>query len=329
MAILKRFSTPARVADRHPGAWGEAVAARFEPYVGQFPQFYDPTATNTPADAAKPMVSWGAFPAVLRAAEPAPVARWSRADRDRGLQDEYCEWTVERRKGKIVRVTFSTELPEYWEHLFETDPNRLLALYRRLVDPRVQLADLRGPGGGYRRENKWNTSRPGRLAHMIQGSNNLGAAVDLVARATIPRKRNGQPVIHQQELVRCGALGEPLRNSDPQIAAAVNEAARAGDEITFADPIGLYLGRPLTAGMVTPDGADAADFWKIERGDAQHTLRARFEVPPKRRYEVGDIEVEGRPIEFGGQLADRVQVWVSAWIKDGNHKPQPRPCEAG
>jgi hypothetical protein len=331
MAKLKRFDTPARVPDRNPDKWSGRVADLLGGFAtSEFPQFYNPVKKDTPAGVQEPMISWVAFPAVLKVAEPSDVGRWTRADRDRNVQDEYCEWSVERNsKRKIKRITFTTELPEYWEHLFETDPSRLLALYRRLVDPGVKLADLRGPGGGYRRENKWNTSQPGRLAHMIQGSNNLGAAVDLVVRSTIPRVRNGQPVTNQQALVRCARLGEPLRHSDPQIASAVNQAARAGAELTFANPIGLYLGRPLTSGMVTPDGADAAGFWKIERGDAKHTLRARFEVPPKskRSYVVGDIKIGGRPIEFGGQVADRVQVWVSVWVKKGKHTPTPQPCE--
>jgi hypothetical protein len=150
--------------------------------------------------------------------------------------------------------------------------------------------------------------------------------VDLVARATVQRIDDGRPVTNQQELVRCSGLGEPLRNSDPQIASAVNVAAGQGDEIAFADPPGLHLGRPLTTGMVTPDGADAARFWKIERGDAEHTLRARFEAPEQRGYVVGDIEIGGRPIKFGAQIADRVQVWVKVVIKPGDHKPKPKRC---
>jgi hypothetical protein len=329
MAKLKRFDTPARVSDRNPDEWSDTVAGLIDSFAGPgLPQFYNPMKKDTPASTPEPMISWVAFPAILKVAEPSDVARWGRADGDRGVQDEYCEWSVERNAvRKIKRITFTTELPEYWEHLFGTDPNRLVALYRKFVDPRVKLADLRGPGGGYRRQNKWNTSQPGRLTHMIQGTNNLGAAVDLVARSTIPRVRNGRPVTNQQDLVQCARLGEPLRHSDPQIAAAVNQAARQGAEIAFSNPIGLYLGRPLTSGMVTPDGADAAGFWKIERGDARHTLRARFEVPPKRRYFVGDIEIGGRPIEFGGQVADRVQIWISAWIKKASHKPTPKSCE--
>jgi hypothetical protein len=326
---LARFSTPAGLPDDHAQAWSDRVGRIFAPYIdGRFPQFYDPTKKNTPPAADQPMISWVAFPARLRATIPSQTERWKRADGDRHLQDEYCEWTVERnRADKITRVTFTAEVPEYWAHLFETDPDRLVALYRKLVDSRVRLADLRGPGDRYRAENRWNTSRPGRLAHLIQGANNLGAAVDLVAKATILRVKNGQPVTNQQELVRCAALGDPLRNSDPQIASAVNVAAGQGNEITLADPPGLHLGRPLTAGMVTPDGADAAKFWRIERGDAQHTLRASFEVPRQRDYVVGDIEIDGRPVEFGGQIADRVQVWVKAVIKNASHNEQPKPCE--
>jgi hypothetical protein len=329
MPKLARFSTPARLPDPHADAWSDRVKGLLAPYLdGSLPQFYDPTKKNTPAGAAQPMVSWIAFPATLRAAIPSQRERWKLADRRRHVQDEYCEWAVRRNAArKITRVTFTTELPEYWEHLFETAPERLLRLYRKLVDPGVELSHLRNRDGSYKRENRWNTG--GRLAHLIGGPNNLAAAVDLVAKATVLRvDDDGRPVTNQQELVRCARLGEPLRNSDPQIASAVNVAAGQGAEITFADPPGLHLGRPLTAGMVTPDGADAARFWKIERGDAEHTLRARFEVPPTRGYVVEDIKIGGRPIKFGGQVADRVQVWVKVVVKPGNHTPKPEPCRA-
>jgi len=330
MPTLQRFSPPARQKDANPDAWSARVALLLAPYLdGSLPQFYDPTKKNTPAGTPEPMLSWAAFPAALRATTPSQLERWRIADRDRNRQDEYCEWSVQRNSArKITRVTFTTEVPEYWEHLLETDPDRLVRLYRKLVDPRVKLADLRNPDGSYKPQNRWNSSTSGRLAHLMQPNNTLGAAVDLVARATVLRVKNGQPVVSQQELVTCAGLGNPLRNSDPQIASAVNVAAGQGNEITLADPPGLHLGRPLTAGMVTPDGADAAAFWKIERGDAEHTLRARFEVPARKRYVVGDIKIGGRPIQFGGQIADRVQVWIKATVKKANHKPKPKPCGA-
>lgn len=285
MPKLARFSTPANLPDAKPDAWNRRVRGLHAPYVdGSLPQFYDATRRNTPASAPRPMVSWIAFPATLRAQIPSQRRRWKLADSDRGFQDEYCEWAVTRDPSrKITKVTFTTELPEYFEHLHETAPARLLRLYRRLVDPGVELAHLRAGDGTYKRINRWN--RGNRLAHLSSGPNNLAAAIDLVARATVQRKdEDGNPVTNQQQLVVCSGLGEPLRNSDPQIASAVNVAAGEGAEIAFADPPGLHLGRPLTAGMVTPDGADAARFWKIERGDAEHALRARFEVPKQRGY---------------------------------------------
>lgn len=327
MPKLNRFATPANLPDRHSQDWSDRVAAMLGEYVGRFPQFYDPVTENTPAAAAAPMISWAAFPAALRVVEPEQRKRWKLADSGRDLQDEYCEWSTERNAaGKIVRIVFTTELPEYWEHLFRTDPNRLLALYRKLVDPRVTLPDLRTPAGNYRPRNKWNEVKPGRLTHLVQANNTLGAAIDLVARATVQRVRNGKPVTEQQALVTCAQLGNPLRNSDPQIAAAVNEATRSGARICFADPVGLYLGRPLTAAMTTPDGADPAAFWRIERGDAKHTLRARFEVPVSKPYEVGDLTIAGRPIEFGSQVAELVKVWVSVRVKPGAQVPRPKPC---
>jgi hypothetical protein len=326
MPKLARFSPPAHLSDPDPEAWSNKVEGIFAPYLdGSLPQFYDPTKKSTPSDAPQPMVLWPSFPAQVRAQTATARERWTVADRDRSKQDEYCEWAVTRNAArKITRVTFTTELPEYFEHLFETAPDQLVRLYRKLVGPQVVLADLRR-GGRYRRDNRWN--KGGNLAHLMQTTNNLGAAVDLVAKATVLRvDDDGRPVTNQQALVRCANLGEPLRNSDPQIASAVNAAASQGAEITLADPPGLHLGEPLTAGMVTPDGADAARFWKIERGDAEHTLRARFEVPRNRGYVVGDITIGGRPIEFGGQIADRVPVWVKVIVKPGRHKPKPQRC---
>jgi hypothetical protein len=322
MPVLSRWSTPAGLADPDPRAWSDAVSGLLSQYVARFPQFYDRTEEDTPRKTPAPMVSWAAFPARLRGPD-----RFEVADADRNEQDEYCEWSVERKRGKISRITFTTELPEYYEHLLATDEKALLRLYRKLVGPGVELAHLRDSKGRYRRENRWNTSQPGRIAHLMQGNNSLGAAVDLVARATEQRiDAQGKPVRNQQQLVQCAGLGNPFRHSDPQIAGAVNDAARGGAELSFGNPPGLHLGRPITAGMVTPDGADPDRFWKIERGDAENTLRARFEVPASKKYTVGDIKIGGKPIRFGGQVAQRVQVWVRVVVKPGTHKPKPKRC---
>ena len=325
MAVLPAFGTPANLPDANAQEWSRRVGDIFTGVGARFPQFYDPTQEDTPADAQLASVIWPAFPGSLRGSD---RERLEIADLHRGAQDEYCEWAVERNDaGEITRVTFTTEVPEYFDHLFATDPAALLALYKELTGQDVEAADLEGDGA-YDPKNKWNSTTTGRPVHLMQVSNNLGAAVQLAAEATILRERNGVPVTHKQDLVECGRLGEPLRNSDPQIASAVNTAAATGAEITLHDPLGLYIDGLITGGMETPDGEDPGRFWRVERGDAEHAVRASYEVPAdeNRGYVVGDIRSNGRPIRFGGQLAIRVRVRLDAIVKPAQHTPTPQPC---
>ena len=330
MAILDRFETPGRLdelSEDHRLAWSEKVAGMFDQFTGDFPQFYNPTVEETPSDLAPALIGWAAFPARVLREEGRGAARWDRADSSRDEQDEYCEWSVERSDdGKITRITFTTEVPEYWEHVAQNDRRLLLEMYHQFVDPRVERRDL-FEDGKYVRRNRWNTSTEGRLAHFVQRSNTLGAAIQLVAEATILRERdNGTPVTDRMELVVCGGLGDPFRNSDPQIADIVNDAASSGDEITLLDPVGLYLDGLQSAGMETPDGADAAEFWEVERGAPGHAVRASFAVPEERDYVVGDIEINGLPITRGAQVADEVRVRIGGVVKPEDHQPVRRRC---
>jgi len=331
VTTLARFSTPGRLpepTEESADAWSAVVAKIFAPYLEDLPQFFDPTVEDTPEDATVAPVAWSAFPATVRNRSTSEEQRWAEADSDRSLQDEYCEWSVARNaEGKLTRVTFTTEVPEFWEHVAEDDSDKLLSVYRELVNPEVALDDLFDDSGRYFRTNRWNATTDGGVAHLIQDSNTLGAAVDLSARATVLRERDGRPVVNQQELVSCGGLGNPFRNSDPQIAAAINNVAASGAEITLQDPLGLYIDGFLTGGMATPDGEDPALYWTVERGDPDHVLRARYEVPEERGYVVGDITAAGRPLRFGGQLADRVEVRVTALAKAASHRPDRQPCE--
>ena len=330
MAVLPRFDTPGRLAElseRDRDAWSDAVAAMVR-QVAEFPRFYDPTSEDTPDGLAPAHIAWGAFPARVLREEGPGAPGWARADSGRAEQDEYCEWGVERdTDGKITRVTFTTEVPEYWEHVARHDRDRLLDLYQKHVDPSVTLDDL-FEDGQYVAGNVWNRLTEGRPAHLVQRNNNLSAAIQLVAAATILRRReDGTPVTDRQELVVCGRLGNPFRNSDPQIAEIVNDAAGRGNAVTLLDPFGLYLDALLSSGMKTPDDADAAEFWNIERGTPEYALRASFSVPEGRGYTVGDIEIGGRPITFGAQVAEKVRIRVSALTKPAGLEPETRPCE--
>lgn len=334
MARLDAFDTPARLGELSKvarQAWNDdVVAPMVAGFAARFPQFYDPVAEDAPEDLNPAQIAWPAFPAVVqRQLGPGPN-RWQVADSNRDRQDEYCEWGVERDKqGKIIRITFTTEVPEYWEHLARHDEALLVELYRQHVDPRVTRDELFDAEGNYVPANAWNDSTTGRPAHLVQADNTLGAAVKLLADATVLRQRaDGTPVTDRQELVVCGGLGNPFRNSDPQIAEVVNDAVTLGSEVTLLDPCGIYLDALISAGMKTPDDTDAATFWTIERGTPEHTVRASFAVPEETGYTVGDITIGGRPIERGAQVADKVRVRIQAVVKPGNHVPTRRPCGA-
>lgn len=323
--------TPASLSDLDDTghqAWNDQVVAICEPYFTEHPQFLDPLSEQMTGATAAP-VTWPAFPARLLLGVTTDEQRWRRADSKRSEQDEYCEWAVQRDPdGVITQITFTTEVPEYWKLIAQHDPEKLLKLYRDLVDPVCTEPEL-FRDGVYVPGNVRNRSTEGRPAHMIQTTNTLGAAVDLMARATVLRERaDGRPIVDQQSLVTCSKLGDPFRHSDPQIAAAINNQAATGAQVSFQDPVGLYIDRIITTGMACPDGADPAEFWKVERGDAERAVRASYSVPASHGYRVGDITLAGRPITFGAQLADRVHVRVTALTKPAGFTPQRFPCIA-
>lgn len=330
MATIAQFSTPGKVRDSTDEAlgrdWHEAVASIVADQSAAFPQLYDPTAEDTPASAQLHRISWHAFPVSLNRKTASAQARVELADGDRENQDEYCEWSVERSGDEITKVTFTTEVREYYSTLARFDPDVLLDLYREFVSSDVELDELL-VDGEYDPSNAWNQRTNGPIMHLCQTNNNLGAAVVLAAQATVLRQRGGSPVTDQQDLVVCGGLGNPFRNSDPQIAAAINGLAATGARLTLEDPIGLYLDRLETAGMQFPEGVDPAECWIVERGDANHAVRARFQLPPG-KGEMSQVTVNAAAVHSGAQLADRVVVRIGALSHSpGSFEPRVEPCK--
>ncbi|HEY7873693.1 MAG TPA: hypothetical protein VIG64_01090 [Actinomycetota bacterium] len=332
--LLPRFATPGKLtelSDAGRAAWSKRVSTLFDDVRGPSRHFYNPTKADTPANASTAAVKWPGSPGRLIRAQVGTPRRWEIADGNRDEQDEYCEWSVMRDDdGKIRRVTFTTETPDYYDHLMDRDQDLLLELYGNATGKNVTIDKLRNKHGLFVAKNQFNTRTDGTIVHLMQRSNNLRAAVILAAEATVLRKdRNGGAVTHPMSLVVCGGLGDETRHSDPQIAAAVNGLVAQKMEITLADPPGLYLDGLTTSGMETPDGADPQSFWSVERGAPGFAMRARFEVPDGHGYRVGDVTIGGRPIEFGAQLADRVQVRIAAVAKPGSFQPKRESCIKG
>ena len=59
-------------------------------------------------------------------------------------QDEYLEWFVVRdpQSGRVLRIDYTVEPPEYWETLAEGDPGLAAELYSQMLGQRVPKEDL-------------------------------------------------------------------------------------------------------------------------------------------------------------------------------------------
>jgi hypothetical protein len=243
---------------------------------------------------------------------------------------EYCEWHVDRdpRSGRIQRVTFTSEPPEYWQAMFggtmdgsnvsfPGDKNLVLALYRNLVNPNIQLAELlvtepfvspfgNLKKGDYNPHNKWNTTHG--IVHLSAPPNALTAEINLAALATVLYQDDqGNSVVDPDAFIAGTGMGGPNRNSDPTIASTVNVLARSGAMITLANPVGLYMDHIDLAGWAVPGGIDPKDCVRIVRGESRLIERLVVEVPGG-EHDVSDIWIGGAPVIYGGQIAECITV---------------------
>ncbi|MCI0377504.1 MAG: hypothetical protein L0215_07855 [Gemmataceae bacterium] len=302
MALVARFDTPGSLRDLPAGSvfydnWHAFVAGRLAastPGSGGG-EFYDPSEVDVNVLAERALV-WMGFPRALMVA----MHRDNRsaafiAGEDRTVQEEYCEWQVSRNQaGKITKVVIVTEVPEYWEQLWAVDRARVVALYQLLVSPAVVEADLVGPGGVYNRFNRWNTTDG--IVHFIQVINTLSAAFGL-AQGSV----NSGGALDNYE-----ANPGPSTSVDPRVILDIGTLARKGLSISLREPIGLYIAGYDDTGWSKPDGTPVDNYWRIVRGAPGRILRLEYEVPAAAGFVVGDIRIGGRPIEWGGQIAEHI-----------------------
>ncbi|HEV7879405.1 hypothetical protein [Bradyrhizobium sp.] len=289
-------------------------------------QFYNPTKVETAADAQRLDISWVAFPRNVTLGSVGDRQRWRRADASRDVQDEYCEWSIERdsQSDKITRVTFTCEGPEYWSFLAETAPAKALALYQQFISPQVKREDLFLANGRYNARNKWNASTTSGAMHLIQINNSLGAEIELAGGSSVVREIDGRLLTSEAELIACGRYGGEERHSDPHIGGQVNSLTRQKADVTLDNPVGLYFAGLSTAGWATPDGSDPMSYWRYLRGTAEKPVRAVYEVPQDKGFVVGDITIQGRAIEFAAQIVDFINIkLIGVATRFGQSKVKP------
>jgi len=336
--LLNAFDPPAFLTDLRPAnknGWSQKISGycnnsqignKGDPFDHPRPQFFNSTKVAVGSDVALKTISWTAFPRVVQQNYPNDNKRFEVADGSREVQDEYCEWSVTKDKsGKIIRVTFTCEGPEYWEYLAEKQPETVLELYQQHVNPTVTMDDL-FVNGKYNLRNKWNNDTVNGAMHLVQRNNTLEAEIELAAGASIVRlDEDGELLTDTQDLIMCGKYGNKLRFSDPFIGSEVNALARKGALLTVENPIALYFDRFAPTNFTTPDGTDAATFWKWTRGTEGRYLRGVYEVPSDKPYVVGDITITGKgKVKYGGMLADYIKiklVGLACSIDKKNVKP--------
>ncbi|MEZ4712458.1 MAG: hypothetical protein R3A44_35045 [Caldilineaceae bacterium] len=303
----------------------QGLATELEQLLAQYPELNSKDLSNfaplpVPSDLC-PTVNWNQ-----------PKDEWSQfgPPGPRGWKDEYNEWVTTRNgEGKITKISFTSENPEYWFSLWEIDPNKVLALYQELVGEQVTVDDLylKDESGNilhdhrghpvYNPLNQWNygnraTAHGGGAVHLTSPPNTVGAEIYLAAAATLVRDLSSANYSPQDNICKA-QYGANFRNSDPNIGLQANQVVRTlKHPIALANPISLYMQRPDFSNYVTPDGTPAGEFFHIVRGrtaaeagtNYDQILHAVFEVPADKNYTVSDIKIAGKNIWWGSQMAE-------------------------
>jgi hypothetical protein len=295
------------------------IRQRYGP--GNTPQkvhFVDPTQEKIPAVAQLHEISWSGFPRrlmiqerdgdllALPTAEELEIYPAALVGEQSGTVypiqhrsgDEYLEWRAEHRNGRLYRITFTCEPPDYWSALAQGFPSPffmnpddaadqpppgtgqwrlVLDWYKKLLGHPVPKDDLTfrenvtfqgKPAfreGDYNPWNRWNVADG--IVHLSHPENTLGEEIELIGDASILRSdASGRQLRAAKCLLCCGGFGNINRSSDPAIGAAVNEIARSGRRLTIANPIGLYMSHLEDDGWTRPDGSPVSpDYWQVVR----------------------------------------------------------------
>jgi hypothetical protein len=242
------------------------------------------------------------------------------------IQDEYCEWFVDRVGDKVQRISFTCEPPEYWEFLAKIDFDLAHTLYEELLHKSVPADDLRWTidvfqkddngklvkrysQGDYNPWNVWNTTKG--AVHLTHPANSLFAEIALGSDSTLgwPVSPNPQGQISEIDLMCCAGRGGINRSSDPLIMKGVFGLARQGLSVALANPIGLYISPFTLGGLLDPSskpiGAQALQLVRRST-DGTRILRVEVALPTGASYSLDQCSLDGNPLRYGGQIARNI-----------------------
>jgi hypothetical protein len=315
MALVARYDTPAGLRDVPENssfydAWHGFVNGEVSDSPGS--PWIDPVLVDVDVVTVRTL-SWIGFPRATLTVDRRDDRAQGFADAEeagatgawRPRQFEYFEWyTTRDATGKVTKVAFSTETPQYFELLAAADEKRVVELYREHVDPAVQWDELVKADGTYDRHNRWTTIDG--IMHYVNGINELNQAIGLAkagAKATFADLGDPglAPARDNFEFLVIGGNA-----ADDYIIREVAALGRSGFDITVREPVGLYIDGWDDTGWTKPDGSPVGDYWRITRGRPGAVLRLEYEVPYEEGFVVGDILIGGRPVLHGGQLAEHM-----------------------
>ncbi len=255
-------------------------------------------------------VEWVAFPKLAQAPSDEIDSRRFR------LQDEYVEWHVEREGGRVRRITFTTEFPEYYEALARIGPDALISgIQDALPGSSPTLAELFGPNFDpeaatpdkrafrFRNQliaNPWNNGQKDILA-LSHPNNTMGALFNLAGNCAILSNAQGA------DAICAGAHGScvPGRNSDPFICNAVQSITRGNGALSVQDPAGVKIQRlrgiwKLDGNAIDINDPTNSDIWKISRNGRRATLDLSK-----------NVTIVDDPISSGAQVSTALEVSVT------------------
>ncbi|WBQ03156.1 hypothetical protein [Kribbella sp. CA-293567] len=302
MSLVGKFGTPGSIQDVPAGSplfdrWHDVIDRLIAPSkkLSGSGAYVDPGQREFEIDATR-AYTWTGFsrPLLMKHRDDRTAA--FAAGEQRSTQIEYLEWRVDRDPdGVIVRVTFTTETPEYWKLLAAVAPDLVLELYRELVDPAVTAADLFDAKGNYKPLNRWNTTDG--IVHYVMPINSMKDLLGVSQEV----EKTGKALDGYDALPYGRETG-----ADARINLDLWSITRKGYAVATADPPGPLMIDWDDSGWTDPGGDPVGDHWTVVRGERGAALRVVYEVPVEAGYRVGEIRIGGRPVDFGGQLAEHV-----------------------